>query len=189
MNRLSLPPLLLALALLAGCTTVQPAPDAGPTPPAPPEAAPPEAAPARPGVPVPELVATGEGRGSALGRLDRPARAEAEPFENRHVPGQIDTLRTYHYDGMRLEVYDVAASPRALLQALAVTSDAYDTGLGFRVGATRAEVEAALGDPDARDRTTYEYALEGEGRGPGSLLTVRFAGDRVRELAWGFYVD
>lgn len=196
---------LLVLVLLAGCGPQQrdTAPDPADTLATSDEAVPANgnqtdpsgASQARPGVPLSELVEAGRQREPGqqglpvLDRLNEPARLETEPRENRHVPGQVDTLRTYHYDGLRFEVYDVSDSERQLMQNVTVMSDAYDPGLGFRVGSTRSEVEAAMGEPGERRSGAYVYDLGESELGASDQLIVRFDGDRVRELEWSFYVD
>ncbi len=189
--------LLLALfAFGAGCRGSQPAPPAADEPAADVRDAPPAPEPAaRPGVSVDRIVAAGAAGDAAavLGRLQPPRRVTTEALANRHVPGQTDTLRTYHYDGLALTVYDVSASDKQLLYALQVTSDAYvpQRPHVLHVGMARAEVEAALGAPDERleDGVTYQYALDGDGGAPGTLLLVRFDEGAAAALEWSFYVD
>src|SRR6056297_2553421 len=81
-----------------------------------------------------------------LDRLGEPERVETEPIENRHVPGQIDTLRTLVFDGMAVEVYAVADG-KELLQEVRVTGPEYETAEGLGVGSTREAVREALGAP------------------------------------------
>src|SRR5690554_3452000 len=83
-----------ALVLVAGCRTASP-PSAGTSP--------------RPSLALPDLLHLAASDAEALlRRLPKSARAETEPVENRHVPGQIDTLRTLAYDGLRIQLYEAA---------------------------------------------------------------------------------
>jgi hypothetical protein len=130
-----------------------------------------------------------EGR-ALIARLNAPRRAEAEAFPNRHVPEQVDTLRTLHYDGLTLEFYEVTGGP-AFLQTVDVTGGVYETAEGLGVGSTREEVEAVYTHSTSAEPTdeghvvTYERA-----DGPAPLtLEVRYVGDEVAAMTWRFYVD
>lgn len=130
-----------------------------------------------------------DGSLALLDRLGEPQRVEAEPVENRHVEGQTDTLRTYVYDGLELEVYAVSGGGE-LLQAVRVAGEGYETGEGIGVGSTREAVRAALGTPTGADGDTLTYERPASPEDPTPpTLTVRFDGDRVAAVAWSFYVD
>ena len=124
-----------------------------------------------------------------LARLDEPRRIETEAVENRHVPGQVDTLRTYVYDGLALTVYDVAGGG-ALLQEVRVTDEGYTTAGGLGVGSRREAIEAAYPNSVGAEggTVTYERAASPDDPTP-ETLRVRYDGDRAAELVWSFYVD
>lgn len=130
-----------------------------------------------------------DGTLAALGRLPEPRRVEAEPVENRHDPAQTDTIRTYHYGGVAVEVYTVADG-KELLQEIRVTERGYETAEGLGVGSTRDAVREALGNPtrSGGDGLVYERADSPDDPTP-TTLTIRFEGDRVAALAWSYYVD
>jgi hypothetical protein len=144
-----------------------------------------------PGVPLSDLVEAGLTRAPGqeglpvLDRLDDPERIDVEPIENRHVPGQIDTLRTWIYDGLQFMVYDVSVSERVLMESIEVTSPDYATADGVRVGSSRSEVETRLGQPDERREDAYVYRLT---EPAPNRLVVHFDQDEVSRLAWGFYI-
>jgi hypothetical protein len=123
-----------------------------------------------------------------LDRLGEPRRVEAEPVENRHVPGQVDTLRTLVWDGLEVEVYAVADG-RELLREVRVTGAGYETAEGLRVGSTRAEVREAFGAPAHAegDAATYEVRDAPDDPTP-TQLRVRYDGDRVAAMVWSYYV-
>ena len=166
-----------AVLLLAGCAG-QPAADTS--------SRSDEARAGRPGVPLAALIENDFA--TVLDRLNPPLRVEEEPIENRHVPGQVDTLRTYFYEGLRFTVYDVSASGKKLLQNLTVTSDAYPAPQGVRVGMTRQEITQRLGTPVRQEDGVYIYHL-GDGPIPNPILSVHFENDTVSTLKWSFYVD
>ncbi len=168
---------LLALALAAGCTGGQRVPDA------------PDAAEAVPGVPLAALIEAGRAGDLAavLPRLDAPRRIETEPVENRHVPGQIDTLRTYLYDGLQLQFYDVSGSAKLLATHLRVTGDGYAAPSGLRVGLPPDSVRRMIGPADRR--TGDGAFVYEQGDVTPTLLYVYFSEDAVSKLEWSFYVD
>lgn len=128
----------------------------------------------------------GTERLSLLDSLAPPLRVETEPTENRHVPDQIDTLRTLHYDGLRLTLYDVSASESTILTEIEVTGGQYALREGLRVGDTRENTEDALGPPDERENGTYVYEYS---NGAPHYLRLYFSGDTVSEIEWSFYYD
>lgn len=165
-----------ALVLVAGCKTASP-PSAGTSP--------------RP-LALPDLLHLAASDAEALlRRLQEPTRAETEPVENRHVPGQIDTLRTLVYDGLRIQLYEVAdGSGRRLVQEVTVTGEGYATAEGLGVGSTRAEVREALGEPLYAEADALGYEVQESPDDPTpALLHVEFQEERVAALRWSLYVD
>jgi len=130
-----------------------------------------------------------DGSLALLDRLGEPERVETEPIENRHVPGQIDTLRTLVFDGLAVEVYAVADG-KELLQEVRVTGPEYETAEGLGVGSTRSAVREALGAPvrTEGDTVTYEVPESPDDPTP-TQLHVRYDGDRVAAMTWSYYVD
>lgn len=124
-----------------------------------------------------------------LDRLGGPERIETEPIENRHVPGQIDTLRTLVFDGLAVEVYAVADG-KELLQEIRVTGPGYATADGLGVGSARSAVRDVLGAPvrTEGDRVTYEMPDSPDDPTPVELH-IRYDGDRVAAMTWSYYVD
>ena len=148
---------------------------------------------AGPGVPLSDILDPSvEGR-ALRERLSAPLREETEAVPNRHVPGQTDTLRTLHYDGLALQFYEVAGGP-AFLQAVAVTGGVYETAEGLGVGSTRDAVEAVythstgVEPTDEGNVVTYERT-DGPDDPTPTTLEVRYEGDDVAAMTWRFYVD
>jgi hypothetical protein len=106
-------------------------------------------------------------------------------YPNHHVPGQMDTIRVLHYDGLVLTIYEVSHSNKAFIIYLKVTLPYYQTAEGLQVGDTRAEVEAILGAPDTSKNYSSSYDLSDAG---GKLL-VTYRDNRVSGLEWQFYWD
>lgn len=145
-------------------------------------------------VALPEILASAyehraDGSLTLFDRLGEPQRVETEPVVNRHDPSQTDTLRTFHYSGLALEVYAVTGG-KEILQEVRVTGEGYETTEGLRVGSTREAIRAALGPPVRSEdgRLSYEVTDTTEDPTP-TTLTIRFEGDRVDSMAWSFYVD
>ena len=122
-------------------------------------------------------------------RLNEPADTETDPVENRHVLGQIDTIRTLVYDGIELEFYDITDNG-ILLQEVTVDGKEYVTAEGIGVGSSRADVEAAYGSPylAADGQPVHEITSSFDEATP-THLRVQYDGDTVTSLSWYFYVD
>lgn len=152
----------------------------------------PDAEPVRPAVPVAALVDAalnrppGQESLTVLDRLHDPLRIEVEPRENRHDPGQVDTLRTFHYTGLQFTVYDVAGSAKEIMQSITVTDSAYATDGGAHVGMHRQQIRAALGPPDRVTDQTFVYNLSTV---TSNQLRIAFEEGRAIRLGWKFYVD
>lgn len=146
----------------------------------------------RPGVSLPSLVEAGIDRPpgtetlEVLDRLPSPLRIEKEPQENRHVPNQVDTLRTYYYRGLEFTVYDVAGDPKEIMKDITVVDSTYETEEGLRVGLSRDRVRSVLGPPDRIGGDTHVYRLATP---TPNHLHVTFSDNRVSRLEWSFYVD
>ena len=112
----------------------------------------------RPGVRIDRILAASGDLSSVLDRLRPPRARRADPVSNRHVAGQIDTLRTWRYDGLDLEIYQTADG-RSLLQRLAVTSGTYGTSDGLSVGEARGDLEGVLGPPASERGAEATYRI------------------------------
>lgn len=145
---------------------------------------------ARPGVDLETLLARAFDRDEAgrlvvLDELNEPASVEVETRENRHIPGQIDTVRTRRYEGLSLTVYRTADG-KEILQQIRVDGPGYRTEEGVRVGASRSAVEDAWGDPAERRNGAYVYERDGP---LPTRVRVYFEGDTVSRLEWDYPVD
>lgn len=146
----------------------------------------------RPGVPLPELLdglherAAGQEQLTVLDRLARPRRVARTPQTNRHDPSQTDTLRTLHYDGLEIEIYEVSASGKELASRLEVTGSGYETAEGLHVGSTREEVVNALGEPDETENGDLIYE---HGEPTVTTLRIGMEGSHVAAMEWFFYLD
>lgn len=149
---------------------------------------------ARPNVALPTLLENAyqrddDGSLSILDRLGEPQRVTREPVENRHVPGQTDTLRTLVFDGLEMEVYAVTGG-KEILQEVRVTGEGYETAEGLGVGSSRAAVRDVLGTPARTEGATVTYEIASGPDDPTSTqLHIRYDGDRVASMVWSYYVD
>ncbi|NNF58490.1 MAG: hypothetical protein HKN04_09630 [Rhodothermaceae bacterium] len=184
--------LVLVFLLAAGCSgTAEDAPSSenapiveGPPPGNPPMGGPVEVA---PGLPLDELLDSRVDGATLQARLNAPRRMETEPVANRHVAGQVDTLRTYVYDGIRLQFYTITGGG-ALLQEVTVTGEGYTTAEGLGVGSTRDEIEATYPHSLGAEGSTITYERDDEEPTP-TVLRVTYDGDRASSLTWLLYVD
>ena len=174
---------LLVLALAACADAGDPAP-AAPEPAAEPDAVGPVEV--RPGVRLDRILAAHGDTGAFLAGLRPPRSTRTEPVENEHVAGQVDTVRTHVYDGLRIEAYEVAGGP-TFVQAVTVTGGGYGTASGLAVGESRADLEAVLGPPVRQGGAAVVYET-GDGATP-TAVEVRYGPDadgtpRASEITW-----
>ena len=107
---------------------------------------------------------------------------------NPHDPRRQDTVRTLQYDGLALSVYRVQATGTRFPVAVSVTSPAYRTSSGLRVGLSSSQVVALLGEPTVRHGGTWVYQIDAANAAPYEL-SVRLDGGTVRSLRWAAYLD
>lgn len=88
--------------------------------------------------------------------LGEPDDIEEDEPPQRQRPGTVVTMR---YEGLEIVVRELDEPSRAFISDIIITSPEYVTGLPFRVGASRAEIEEVLGEPTA----TEEPAASSEG--------------------------
>ncbi|MFN3596590.1 MAG: hypothetical protein ACK41D_04895 [Rubricoccaceae bacterium] len=171
---------------LAACS------ERAPDPPAPeaPEAEAPEAPEAPgPGVSVDELLESREDYAAVLARLGPPREETAEPIENMHVEGQQDLVRTYVFDGLRIETYEVAGGP-TLVREVEATDPRFRSAEGVGPGVPRAAIEGALGPPvdEAIDGPYYEIRKFPDDPTPIRVHVV-YDGETARKVTWYPYID
>lgn len=116
--------------------------------------------------------------------LGEPLSEKIEKYENRHVVGQIDEIRTLMYNGLVLVVYRVnEKKPRDLFMSLAITRDNFDMKWGLKVGVSQDRVRTILGEPHKSQGGAFVYQDE------NSSVSFSFQGGTVRGIKWHWYVD
>lgn len=121
--------------------------------------------------------AVGEDRPSVRDRFGEPGRVSREPVENRHVPGQIDTLVTLGYGDLEVQFYAVTGG-RDLLAHAELRAPLGLSTLPFEVGASVEDVTAVLGEPARRSAGDLAY----EDPDAYAFLTVSVADGVVRRI-------
>lgn len=179
--------------LLAGCADTPPAvapPAAGPLP-APTASRAPEVAPDtlseqdRAAIPF-DAVFSGEEE--ALAELGPVRERSARPFANRWTEGQMDSLVTRVYDGVTVSTYHVATG-KVLVSSVDLTATGYRTHDGLAVGASRSEVEQALGRPVRQSDGASVYEV---GDPMPTIIEVTYAeggASRARRIVWHPPID
>lgn len=117
--------------------------------------------------------------------LGPPDDVEAEPVANQYVEGQIDTLRTLVYTGLRALMYDVTDDTKTFLVRLSVSSTQYATPEGLHVGLSEKQVLDELGPPTRRNSSQGELIYQESGSMPTSMV-VRVRDGRVVRIDWEF---
>lgn len=119
-------------------------------------------------------------------RLGVPRRVETESVSNQYVDGQIDTLRTLVYTGMRALVYDITNDAKTFLVRLSLTSTEYMTPEDVRVGLDAAQVRDKLGPPTRRNASQGEWIYQESDPKPTSMV-VQIRKRRVVQIDWEFF--
>jgi hypothetical protein len=119
-------------------------------------------------------------------QLGPPRRVEKRPVPNQYVEGQVDTLRTLVYTGLRALVYDVTDTTKTFLVRLSLSSTQYATPEGLRVGLSEQQVLDQLGPPTRRNASVGELIYQETEPTPTSMV-VRIREGRVVQIDWEFY--
>lgn len=123
-----------------------------------------------------------------LASLPIPLRVTERRVRNPHQAGVLDTLRTLHFTGLSVVVYQASSTGARFPVVVTVTSPAYRASTGLHVGMRRDRVRALLGPPDASVDDRWIYQIETPLSAPYEL-TLRFRANRVRMLSWAAYLD
>lgn len=126
-------------------------------------------------------------RETLVQRLGTPRQVKITPVANQYVEGQVDTLRTLVYTGMRALVYDVTNESKTFLVRLSLSSTQYATPGGLRVGLNKEHALDQLGPPTRRKSEKGTLIYEERGPTPTSMV-VQVRGDRIVRIDWEFYL-
>ncbi len=110
----------------------------------------------RPGVSLDRLLASRSDDADVLADLRAPRSVHVEPTPNDFVDSQMDTVRTYIYDGLQIEAYEVAEG-RTFIRRIDVIGGDYGTASGLALGETRVQIERVLGIPFQEDGNVAAY--------------------------------
>jgi len=120
-----------------------------------------------------------------LRELGTPQRVETETVPNQYVRGQIDTLRTLVYSGIRATMYDVANESKTFLVRLTLSTARYTTPEGLRVGLSKQRVIDLLGPPTRTSSSEGHLVYQETTSTPTSML-VQLQDNRVARIDWEF---
>jgi hypothetical protein len=120
-------------------------------------------------------------------QLGIPDAVTTRPVSNVHDPEVTDTILTWQYSDVELEIYRTADGRRLLTEAL-VTGNRYLTFPEIGIGSTAAEVRRLLGTPDVEGPDELEYRC-GNCAGLPEPAIFELEGDRVRAVRFIFALD
>jgi hypothetical protein len=133
----------------------------------------------RPLLDADSLALPGVATADVIHLLGEPASTETARPPEEERPGTVSTL---HYDGLDVVVHELMEPRRRFISDLVISSPAYLTDLKLGVGASRADVEQALGTPSSMEGSAAVYELSDS----GDQCTVTYDGDRVTEVTFHF---
>jgi hypothetical protein len=119
-------------------------------------------------------------------RLGVPRRVQTRPISNQYVDGQVDTLRTLFYTGIKALVYDVTDSQKTFLVRFSISSTQYTTPEGIHVGTSEKQVLNTLGAPTRRNDSSGELIYQ-ETESKPTAMVVQVRDGRVVAINWEFY--
>ena len=116
-------------------------------------------------------------------KLGTPRLVETVSYPNKYEPGQTDGISTLHYDGLNVMVYEAYALSKVFIISLKVSSDAYVSPEGVRVGDRAVELERKFGRTLQVEGDERTYALGDF----GNTVKARLEDGLIHELTWQFY--
>lgn len=133
------------------------------------------------------MVPLGESSEEMRHRLGAPDSVIAVPVDNRHVPHQVDTVATLHWEGLEASFYRVTGG-KELLEAIEVRNNRFLRGDGIRIGMPWEDARREAGPPDLVREGRYGYVC-GACRGVPEPVWLVVEAGIVRALYFAFYVD
>lgn len=124
-----------------------------------------------------------------LSSLPQPLAVHDRKVANPQDPRRVDTVRTLVYRGLTLTVYRVSSTGSRFPLAVEVTDPHYVTRDGLRVGLSARAALAILGQPTAREGSTWVYSVVAPQGSAPYELRLRLEGGRVTDLRWMAYLD
>ncbi len=124
-----------------------------------------------------------------LSSLPRPLAVHDRKVANPQDPRRLDTVRTLVYSGLTLTEYRVSSTGSRFPLAVEVSDPRYVTRNGLRVGLSARAAIAILGQPTARDGSTWIYSVVAPQGSAPYELRLRLEGGRVTDLRWMAYLD
>lgn len=120
-------------------------------------------------------------------QLGSPAEILARGVPNMHDPAVTDSIFTWRYDALDLDIYRTADGRRLLSQAL-VRDNRHLRFPEAGVGVAEAEIRRLFGAPDMEAEGELEFRC-GSCEGPGESVVFRLQAGRVAELRFLFPLD
>jgi hypothetical protein len=120
-----------------------------------------------------------------LRRLPEAKVSRREPYPNRHIQGQIDTLVTIRSDSSIFKFYSMAN--KDLLQSATLKKAGVPFGSGLEVGMTTDEVARHI--PAFQGQASIPQSILIRAEQAPTTLRLRFRRNRVEYIQYEGYVD
>jgi hypothetical protein len=109
----------------------------------------------------------------------------AEPFANRHVPGQIDSTVTAFFKTARVSLYKVT-NGREIVTNITVYDNSFLLMPTVRIGDRWEDVIARLGEPHFKDEIGFRWSCSA--CVVNQQLVVQVAGGRISSVGFAYYI-
>ncbi len=120
-------------------------------------------------------------------QLGAPREVSARAVPNQHDPVVTDSVLTWRYDELEIEIYRTADG-RRLLSRASVRDNRYLTFPEVGLGAPEPELRRLLGSPDVAADDELEYRC-GRCEGPPRIVVLTMTSDRVTRVDFLFPLD
>jgi hypothetical protein len=120
-------------------------------------------------------------------QLGEPREVSARAVPNLHEPAVTDSVLTWRYDDLDVEIYR-AADGRRLLARASVRHNRYLTFPEVGLGVNEADLQRLLGSPDVAGAGELEYRCE-RCEGPPLMAVLSLEGGQVVQVDFLFAVD
>jgi hypothetical protein len=119
-----------------------------------------------------------------IAKFGPPQPVIREPFRNRHVEGQVDSIVELQYPKLRVKLYEMPDSQ--LMMQVEISDPKLQVAHGLHVGVTEQQLLELLGPPDKKQNDDFVYSAH---LGAEASVTFGVKNHTVERMEWDLPVD